>query len=274
VSAYLSFEWLKFSKRWMPRIILGLVVGATFVAFWAQGSRVFLRDDLFLPRGWLAALDFCSRFAPFFWPVLGGIWAGNEYGWGTIRAALTRRPNRIGQVAAPLIVMLACVAIGIVSTVLAGTIGGLAASGLTGNAAWVNGVWNGDFLTLLLKGALTAWYVSAFYLILAYAAAIIFRSAAIGLAVGLGGTLAQAVLIRFFVDLGGNWETIGLHFPYNYANTMITQVVGAGFAPGSRLAATSSTDPTAAQSLAALAIYGGICLVLTAVAVRTRDVTA
>jgi len=65
--AYLSFEWLKLSKRWMPRIILALLLGLTLVGFWGQASRISGRPDMLLPRGWLAALSFCSFFAPFFW---------------------------------------------------------------------------------------------------------------------------------------------------------------------------------------------------------------
>ena len=80
--AYASFEWLKFSKRWMPRVIVLLSLALIVLAFWGQSTHTEGGDlpNLFLPRGWLAALTFCSFFAPFFWPVLGGSWAGNEYG--------------------------------------------------------------------------------------------------------------------------------------------------------------------------------------------------
>ena len=171
MTAYLSFEWLKLSKRWMPRIIIGLLICLTALAFWGTGTRSSDRADLFLPRGWLAALTYCSFFAPFFWPVLGGTWAGNEYGWGTIRAALTRRPNRIEHVFAALAILFVGLAISILAILLAGTVGGLVVSGLTGNATWVGGVWSASFFGMLAKGTLTAWYVSAFFLLVAYAAA-------------------------------------------------------------------------------------------------------
>jgi len=274
MSAYLSFEWLKFSKRWMPRIIVLLIIALTLLAFWGQGTRSEGRDDLFLPRGWLAALSFCAFFSPFFWPVLGGSWSGNEYGWGTIRAALTRRPSRIEHALSALIILLAGVALGILAILAAGSVGGILVAALTGNSAWTAGIWSGDFLATLIKGYLTAWYISAFYLVLAYSCGIIFRSAAVGIAVGIGGTLAQFVLRGIFAGLGGVWNDIAMHFAVVYANSMITQVVGGQLVPGTRLARSSIDDPSAGQSLAALAIYGAIFGVLALVALRARDITA
>src|SRR5258708_2674747 len=118
--AYMSFEWLKLTKRWMPRIILFLMVCLTVLAFWGQGSRVGNQGDLFLPRGWLAALIYASFFAPFFWPVLGGSWAGNEYGWGTIRMILTRRPYRIQHALGALSILLVAVALALVAMLVVG----------------------------------------------------------------------------------------------------------------------------------------------------------
>jgi ABC-type transport system involved in multi-copper enzyme maturation permease subunit len=274
MTAYLSFEWLKFSKRWMPRVIMLLLVALTLVIFWGQGTRVGGRDNLFLPRGWLAALSYCAIFSPFFWPVIGGSWSGNEYGWGTIRAALTRRPSRIEHALAALLILLIGVALGILAILAAATLGGIVVASTTGNPTWTAGLWGGDFLSALVKGYLTAWYISAFYLVLAYTCGIIFRSAAVGIAVGIGGTLAQFVLRGIFADLGGTWNDIALHFPVTYANNMITRVVGDQLVAGTGLARVNSDAPSAGQSLAALGIYGAIFLVIAVVALRMRDVTA
>ena len=274
MTAYLSFEWLKFQKRWMPRVIVVLLIALTVFAFWGQGTRVDGRANLFMPRGWLAALSFCSFFAPFFWPVLGASWAGNEYGWGTLRAVLTRRPSRIEHFTAALVVLVVGVAIGILAIVLTGTVAGIAVSLATGNDTWASGVWGGDFASTLVKGFLTTWYVSAFYLVLSYTSAIIFRSAAVGIAIGVGGTLAQYILRRIFNELGGVWNTIADHFPANYADSMITHVVKDSLVPGTGLASTNASDPSAGQSFVALAIYGVIFLAIAMTAVRVRDVTA
>ncbi len=270
----LSFEWLKLSKRWMPRIILFLLLGLTVLAFWGYATRNVGRDNLFLPRGWLSALTFSAFFAPFFWPVLGGAWAGNEYSWGTIRAILTRRPQRITHVVAALIVLMVGALVGTVAIVVLGTALSVAVSIATGNPAWVGGLFGGAFAGYVGKGILTAWLVSSFFLLLAYASAVVARSAAVGIAVGIGSTLAEFVLTRIFETMGGVWHTIALHFPIVYTNGVITRVVGPGLIPGTSLATPDPGTPSAGISLAGIAIYAAVLIVAMVLAVRTRDVTA
>jgi ABC-type transport system involved in multi-copper enzyme maturation permease subunit len=274
MTAYMSFEWLKFSRRWMPRIVLVMLLCLTVLAFWGQGTRLEARDDLFLPRGWLAALSFASFFAPFFWPVLGGSWAGNEYGWGTIRTILTRRPYRIEHALAALVVLVIGVGVALLAILAVGSLAAVFVSTATGNDAFVSGVLDGTFVATLVKGFLTAWYVSAFYLLVAYAAATVFRSAAVGIGIGIGSTLAQIVLRGIFGALGGVWNDIALHFPFAYTESMITRVVGPELVPGTNLARVASDAPSAGASLLAVAIYSAIVLAITLVVVRSRDVTA
>jgi ABC-2 type transport system permease protein len=274
MSAYLSFEWLKFSKRWMPRVILLMLLALTVLAFWGQATRLEGRGDLLLPRGWLAALAFSSFFAPFFWPVLGGSWAGNEYGWGTIRSILTRRPARATQALTALAVLLIGVLLALIAILIVATGASLLVASFTGNAAWTSGLLNGTFVMTLVKGLVTAWYVSSFYLLLAYAAAVITRSAAVGIGFGIGSTLAEIVLRELFSSLGGVWNTVAEHFPFIYSQDMITRVVGPQLIPGTRLSRVSPGTPSAEQSLIALAIYSAVLLAILIAAVRRRDVTA
>jgi ABC-2 type transport system permease protein len=274
MSAYLSFEWLKLSKRWMPRVILLMMLALTILVFWGQATRIHGRGNLLLPRGWLAALAFCSFFGPFFWPVLGGSWAGNEYGWGTIRSILTRRPARATQALAALVVLVVGVLLALVAILVVATGASLAVASLTGNSSWTSGLFNGSFAVTMLKGLLTAWYVSSFYLLLAYAAAVIARSAAVGIAFGIGSTLAEIVLRELFSSLGGVWNTIAEHFPFLYSQSMITRVVGSHLIPGTGLSRVPPNTPSAEQSLIALAIYAAILVAVLIGAVRNRDVTA
>jgi hypothetical protein len=269
-----SFEWLKFSKRWMPRIILALLLGLTVLVFWGQATRLNGRPDLFLPRGWLAALAFSSFFAPFFWPVLGGSWAGNEYGWGTIRSILTRRPERITHALSALAVLIVGVLIGIICIVFVATGASAVVSLATGNPVWTSGLFTDTFAATLTKGILTAWYVSSFYLLVAYSAAVIARSAAVGIGVGIGSTLAQIVLIGIFATLGGVWNTIAQHFPFEYSREMITRIVASQMVPGTNLAEVGRGTPSATASLIAIAIFSAAVLAAMLVAVRARDVTA
>jgi hypothetical protein len=274
MTALVAFEWLKFRKRLMPKIIILLLVILTGLAFWGQATRDIGRDNLLLPRGWLAALSFAALFAPFFWPILGGSWAGNEYGWGTLRAILARRPNRIGHALVALAVLLAGTGIGLAAILVVGTGAGIVVSLLTGNAVWVSGLMGGTFLATLVQGFLATWYISGFFLVLAYTCAVLARSAAVGIGIGVGATLAQFVLSRILEALGGVWEQIAQHFPIVYTNDMITHVVGSQMVPGTNLAVSSPGSPSAGQSVLALAIYAGVLLAAMLYAVRVRDVTA
>jgi hypothetical protein len=274
MTAQFSFEWFKLTRRWMPRIILAMLAGLIVLAFWGYATRPFGLPNLFLPRGWLAALSFSAFFAPFFWPVLGGSWAGNEYGWGTIRAVLTRRPQRITHALSALIVLVAGVLIGILAIVLVGTVASAAVALATGTSLWTAGLFSGSFAATLIVGILTAWYVSSFYLLLAYAAAVVARSAAVGIGFGIGSSLAEIVLLRLLGALGGIWNTIAQHFPIIYSENMITQVVHGSLVPGTNLARIDPGTPSAGASLLALALYGIALVVAMLVALRVRDVTA
>jgi ABC-2 type transport system permease protein len=270
----LSFEWLKLSKRMMPRVILLLLLGLTVIAFWGESTRGPSVGNLLLPRGWLAALAFCSFFGPFFWPVIGGSWAGNEYGWGTIRSVLTRRPQRIAHALSALAVLLIGVLVAILCIVAIATVASVIVASLTGHAAWTAGLFGGQYFGTLVKGILTAWYISSFYLLLAYAAAVIARSAAVGIGFGIGSTLAEVVLRGLFAALGGTWGSIGAHFPFEYSRDMITRVVGTGLVPGTNLSRVEPGTPSAGASLLALAIYAAVLIAAMLIALRVRDVTA
>jgi hypothetical protein len=151
---------------------------------------------------------------------------------------------------------------------------GLVIAVLTNNHVFTSGVLNGDFVALLVKGFLIAWYVSAFYLFLAYATATLFRSAAVGIGFGIGATFAQFILFRIFDGLGGVWKTIAEHFPVQYANNLITEVVGGGLVAGSNIGRVDPGSPSVSDSLVWLTLYAAVLMAITLYAVRVRDVTA
>jgi hypothetical protein len=272
MNAYMSFEWVKLSKRWMPRIILLLLLGAVIVYFWGQGTRVDNQANLFFPRAWLAVLFLSAFCSPFLWPVLGGSWAGNEYGWGTIRMILTRRPHRIQHVLASLSILLIGIGMALVAALVVGSIAGMLVGAATGHGAVISGVLNGSFLATVLETLAAAWFVAAFYLMVAFAAALIFRSAAVGIGIGLGSILAQILLFTIFRGLGGVWTTIAEHFPIIYSQALVQDVAAAGFKPGTALATVNPNDPTIALSIMALGAWMVFMIGASLVAVRTRDV--
>lgn len=273
MTALLSFEALKLRIRWMPRIILVLLLVPVALSFWGQGSSAHTQPNLFLPRGWLAALVFASFFAPFAWPLLAGSWAGNEYGWGTIRLILTRRPSRVQHMLAALAVLVFAAGAGLLTVIATGTAAGALVAILTGHNAFLGSVVDRAFLGSLMQTFLAAWYVATFFLLLAYAAASVFGSATAGVGISIGVTLAQFIGRGIVDQLGGVWKEVGDRFPITYANDLVLRTASPGLRHGAGLGIETGA-PGAAEALLAITLCCILLLVLTLVTVRSRDVTA
>src|SRR5437588_8285661 len=113
MTSLLAAEWLKMRKRWMPRVLTLILLTFVALAFWDMDTDL---RNLILPRAWLAALYFASTFSLVLWPILGGCWAGNEYGWGTVTLILTRRPDRVQWVLSAMIVLVTVAGLAVLAT--------------------------------------------------------------------------------------------------------------------------------------------------------------
>jgi hypothetical protein len=275
MTAYMSFEWLKLTKRWMPRMILAAVLAVVVIMFLGIGSRAGGNlSNLFFPRALPASLIGAAFAAPFFWPVLGGSWPGNEYGWGSIRLILSRRPHRVEHVLASLSILLIGIGLALLACLIVGTVAGVATSLLTGHTVFVSGVLTGTFMLTLVKTFVVTWYGASFIMILAFAASTIFRSAPAGIGVGVGATLAQFLTIGILDGQTGFWKSIADHLPLRYVENLTGSVAASNFIHGTSLARVSPGAPSVGQSIVALGVMMAGLLVVTCVAARNRDITA
>jgi hypothetical protein len=272
MTALLAAEWIKLRSRWMPRVLVLLMLIIVGLIFWGTGTQRDLRQDLIMPHGWISGMVFASLVAPFLWPILGGSWAGSEYGWGTIRLVLSRRPNRMQFVLAGLLILAVFVAVSLLVAVVFSALAGLAVSLLTGNSVFVTHAFGGTFVGVLLKEFLATWYVLLFYLAISYAAGTLFRSGAVGIGVGIGVTLADLIVGGIFQNLGGRWNSIAMHFPGEYTRTLPSLVArGALSRHATNLPAHS---PGIAECLIGLALYIVVPVAIALVLVQMRDVTS
>jgi hypothetical protein len=275
MTAYMSFEWLKLTKRWMPRVILAAVLAVVVIMFLGTASKPDSNlGNLFFPRALPASLIAAAFAAPFFWPVLGGSWPGNEYGWGSIRLILSRRPQRVEHVLASLSVLLIGIGLALLACLLVGTVAGVATSLLTGHAVFVSGVLTGTFMLTLVKTFVVTWYSASFIMTLAFAAGTIFRSAPAGIGIGVGATLAQFLTIGILDGQTGFWKSIADHLPLRYVENLTGNVAASDFIPGTSLARVHPGAPIVGQSIVALGLMMAGLLVVTCVAARNRDITA
>lgn len=268
----LRADWRKLLHRWMPRILILILIAIVVLVFFGISSRARFRPDLVLPDGLVVALSLAAGFAAFIWPILAGSWAGGEYGWGTVRMVLTRQPSRVEFTLSGLIVVLLTVGIGLLLVLAAGAVAG-SIIGAVDNVAAAAHPPGANGTAVFVKLFFAAWYTSAFYAVLAYAAGAVFRSAPAGIGLGIGFAVAQAAVSGIFSALGDPWTSIAQHFPDAYT-TALTSRLANELIKGGPLGRVSSTAPSIPTSLVALAIYFAILLgVMLAVAYR-RDVTA
>ena len=201
--------------------------------------------------------------------VLGGSWAGNEYGWGTVRLILSRRPNRVQWIAAALLILVAVAFLALIASLVVGAIAGLIVKGLTGEAT---GSLQDPYAWIVVKSFLGAWYVLIFYLVLAYSLGTIFRSGAVGIGLGIGITVAELIVFGIFSGLGGTWRDSADHFPYAYTQALPNRLVREGTT--SSFADIPSHSPSAVASVIGIAIYLAILLGATMLVVTRRDDTS
>ena len=265
----LATEWFKMRHRWMPRVLVLLMLALVALTFWTTDTNQL---NLILPRAWLAALYFCATFSLVLWPILGGSWAGNEYGWGTVRLILSRRPNRVQWVLAAVIILIMVAGLAVLATLMVGTIAGIVVALLTRHGVYLTSGLQPGYGLIVVKSIFATWYVIAFYTLVAYAAGSIARSAAVGVGVGLGFTLAQLIVAGILEGLGGIWREIALHFPYAYTSAVIGRLAIAGATSGS-IRITSGTPSTGASVLG-IALYLAVLLASTLYLATCRDITS
>lgn len=268
----LQADWRKLRHRWMPRILLLILVAIVALVFFGISSRARFRSDLALPDGLIVALSLGASFAAFIWPVLAGSWAGSEYSWGTIRLALTRQPSRVEFSLSGLIVVLLTVGVGLLLVLATGAIAGSMVAAAT-HVSVAPAPPGSDPGQDVLKLFLAAWYTSAFYAVLAYAAGVIFRSAPAGIGLGIGFAVAQDAVSAIFNGLGDPWKSIAQHFPAAYTTALTSRLANALVTSGpfARVSSSAASVPTC---LVALGIYFAILLAIMLSVVQYRDITA
>ncbi|HEV3311834.1 MAG TPA: ABC transporter permease [Chloroflexota bacterium] len=270
MSALLSAEWLKMQHRWMPRILILILMGINgLLLFGITRSRHDIQG--FMPRSIGASLIFTGFLAQFIWPILAGAWAGNEYSWGTIRMILTRRPSRVEQALSGLTMMLIFSAITLIVAMIVGLLAGLAAGAVVGHPMYTNGL-GSDFVLVIIKTFVAALATVMFYSLFAFAAGAIFQSPAAGIGVGIGASIATSIVSAIFHGLGNPWGGIADHFPYGYAFSLPAQVAQPLFG---KSGLGGSSGPTNIQGdILGMLVYTVVVMGLLLYVVANRDVTA
>jgi ABC-2 type transport system permease protein len=270
VAGLLGAEWLKLRKRWMPRILLSILIVICALIFWGLGSS-HNRSDLYFPRGLLVASVICTSVGTFLWPILAASWAGNEYGWGTIRMILSRRPNRIEYLAASLGVLVIAAGLALLAVLVVELVAALIVAAATGQTFVQTSGLASNFAGDVVKDYLASWYTMAFFVVLSYAAATVFRSGGVGIGIGIGFTVGQIIISGIFAALGGAWKTIEEHLPHAYLD--LPAAIAHPYLRTNFETQAGSGLPGIGGSIVGLTVYVVTLLVVTIVFLTRRDVT-
>jgi ABC-2 type transport system permease protein len=280
MAASFSFELLKLRKRpavWvMGAILVLMVVFFDYFQFYSaiksleeggndptgQITNVQQFKEYLLPGSVMVNVaGLLSFFGGPIALILGTLAAGSEYGWGTLKTALTQRPGRLAVLLGKLLAV--GVVLGVFSLLALGT-------GATGSYV-VAGLFDEPVswppAGNILKGMAVIWLIQASWASLGVFLATLFRGTALAIGLGLVYGLAIENLIFGFSDQSKIIEAL--------TNILLTKNGGdLANSLGEVPQAFTSPDPAEpAQAALVLGCYV-IGLLLVAVLVfRRRDVT-
>ena len=267
----LRADWRKLRHRWMPRVLILILLALVALIFFAVSRRARFQADLPLPNGFIVALSLAAAFAPFIWPVLAGSWAGGEYSWGTMRITLTRLPSRMAFTLSGLLMVLLTVVVGLVLVLVVGAIAG-SIVGAANHVASSTSPAGSSASQVIIKLFLAACFTSSFYAVLAYTAGVIFRSVPAGVGIGIGFSVAQSATLAVFTALGDPWKSLALHLPDAYSESLTSRLASELVVNGP-FARVSSTASSIQDAIIGLAVYVVVLLAIMPTLVRVRDIS-
>lgn len=271
-------EWLKLSKRpatWVLGLILaallltvtyGVTVLVVMVLSGEPSSRPGVRSGLHTLKPMLYPAHFLQMtLAPFsglgygnaIAVILGALAYGSEYGWATLKTVFTQRPGRLATLAGKLM----AVALTLAVYALLILVVGAAASAVLGAVYGSLTPW--PAMVDVAKAFLAAWLIMGLWAALGIVLAVLFRQTALAIGLGIVYAIGIEGLVVNTLSLVSSLQNVRRGFPGANASALVASFGGA------------TTHPLVvpAQAISVVAAYAAVCLLITALAVRRRDVT-
>ena len=274
-------------QRWMPWIILGLIVLAAFAVYFliwgsTQAQIELIRSGQAQPPGAPTieqlretlvivtperVQDFgvgvVSGFGSVMLIVFAASHVGTEFGWGTLRTLLAHGASRGGFLVSKSLSLLLYAAVFMLVGTLAAIGGSYAVASVAGLPAG-SGV---DFAEVAWVAAKSG-YTFVPYMALALAVAVWSKSAGAGIATGLVVYFAEGLVANILVSLNKDYAEI-VNWGLSRNASALTQTASG---PATQ-DPTAATLPDAAQAAIVLAVYSLIFVGLAYWRLRSRDVT-
>jgi ABC-type transport system involved in multi-copper enzyme maturation permease subunit len=195
--------------------------------------------------------------------VVGAIYAGSEFGWGTLKTMFTQGPGRLSVWAGRLILF--SVWMGIMTVVLFAA--GAAMSVVVASFQGVSITW--PALVDIAKGLGAIWLILTVNGTIGIALGVLIKQSAAALGAGLIYVLAVEIIAVRFIDSlsNGAYQWIGNLFVNQNATALASSFTSPAF--GRAVAATISAN----QAVLVLAAYAIGLAIVAAGLLRMRDVT-
>ena len=202
VATLTRWEWFKLRHRWVPWILLGLVLVIVQLLFWLVTT---LGDDVSYqsPAENIAnGLGFSAFFGPFIAVILAAAVLGGEYGWGTLRPVLSKGAGRWPFLASKaMVVVLVTASILIILSISVVISGFIAEAVLTADpqAEGYGAISWADLLALFGRMV----YGFAPYIVLALFLVVLTASNGVGIGLSLGYYIVEtAILVPILANFG------------------------------------------------------------------------
>ena len=282
----LRSELYRLVRRWMPWIMLALIVVIAFVFYfliWVSVNaqiQAVNAGTIPAPAGGIGPLEETlreiapDRVAQFGVSIVGGLGSvmlivfaashvGTEFGWGTFRTLLAHGATRSGFLVSKAISLLLYAVV----FMIVGTLAAIAASytvSAVGGISFGSGVDVADVARVAAKTG----YTFLPYMALALAIAVWSRSAGAGIAAGLVVYFAEGLVATLLVSLNKDYAQI-VNWGLSRNASALTR---SGSGPATQ-DPTASTLPDPVQAAIVLGLYCVIFVALAYWRLRSRDVT-
>ncbi len=283
----LRSELYRLQRRWMPWIMLGVVILAAFGIYfliWAStqaqiqairtgqiqlqpGQTIEQLQETLLIVTPQRVQDFgvsvVSGFGSAMLIVFAASHVGTEFGWGTFRTLLAHGASRSGFLVSKTVSLILYA----LAFMIVGTIAAIGASYTVSSVAGLSVGAGVDFAEVA-RVAAKSGYTFLPYMALALAIAVWSKSAGAGIAAGLVVYFVEGVVATLLVSLNKDYAQI-VNWGLSRNASALTRTAGG---PATQ-DPTASTLPDPTQAAMVLAVYSVIFLALAYWRLRSRDVT-
>ena len=213
----IGIEMFKLRKRWMPYIMLLLLLATIFIPLLERYlSGDTQAETLVLQDAMTSAFTAVPGLGIILVAILAASMIGAEYGWGTLRQTLARGTSRYKYLTAKLLAIAIVVFGGVLTAVLVGMIANI----ITGTL--IEGIidWSG-FTRYFFASLGRTLLMLAVYTSMAVFFAMLMRSFATGMAVTVAWYIGESTIISQ-LSMGNGWwkEATGYFIGYNINGLM------------------------------------------------------